>query len=157
MLKTPHIVWSAAIISLVILTGLTIFIVDWVSQSNSDSQVAEDNHRSAAWDSLTVVGEYGDSLGWSTVIGFVEFAGARRGVAMISDSSGMPVVGLTGSVAVGRPQAATASGRFVLQEIDTVGGRYAFDFPFSDPGQWYIYLNVEKGPMRYAKRVRIEI
>ena len=156
-MKTPHIVWSAAIISLVALTGLAIFVIDWTSQSNGDTHVVEDNRRAAAWDSPMAAREDGDSLGWSTVIGFVKFAGGRRGVAMISDSSGMPVVGLTGSVVIGRPQSATASGSFVLEEIDTVGGRYAFDFPFSEPGQYYVDLTVGKGPLQYAKRVRIEI
>ena len=158
MSKAPHIVWPAAINGLLLLSVITTFAILWASQSDGGAQVVNDYYRkSVAWDSVSAARDASERLGWSLNVNMDAAIGSGYGTFAIADEGGSPVLNLTGSVSVTRPQSAALYGTFDLMAVDRTPGSYRFEFPFSGRGLWDLDFRVRSVDLSYSRKVRVEI
>lgn len=157
MPKRSDIVWPAAVIALLLMSGVTTFAVLIASRSDGGAQVVGDYYRkSVAWDSLAAERRESEQLGW---IAHVEMRPSPEavGVVSFSDRGGRAITGLVGSVTVSRPQSATTYGTHSLAAVDSLSGSYVFSFPYAGRGLWDLDMVAKRGEEKFVRRIRIEI
>jgi nitrogen fixation protein FixH len=157
MSRSAHIIWPAAIIGLLLLSGLTTAAIFWASRSDGGAQIVDDYYRkSVAWDSIAAVRDQSNLLGWTAAVAIRVEENDRFGLVTVVDSDGLPVEGLTGVAIISRPQTSSAYGSHALEPAGTPGS-YRFDFPYTTRGLWDIDLQTEKSEHQFARMIRVEI
>lgn len=157
MSKSAHILWPAAIIGLLLLSGLTTAAIFWASRSDGGAQIVDDYYqKSVAWDSIAAVRDQSNLLGWTAAVSIRVEEDGRYGLVTVIDRDGLPVEGLSGVAVVSRPQTSASYGTHALAPAGTPGF-YRFDFPYTTGGLWDIDLQTEKSGHRFARMIRVEI
>lgn len=151
--------WPAAIVALLLLSGVTTFAVLFASRSDGGAQVVENYYRkSVAWDSLSSSRRSSDSLGWHLSLDVRSDAlSSEVGLATFMDAEGQAVTGLSGSVTVSRPQSSVVYGTHSLVADDSTAGRYSFSFPYRERGLWDLDVAVSRSGKKFFERIRVEI
>jgi len=155
--KTPNILWPAAVVGLLLLSGITTFAVLIASRSDGGAQVVDNYYRkSVAWDSLAADRRASEALGWSVHVDILPRERAT-GVVVFTDKNGNAVTGLEGSVTVSRPQTSVVYGTHGFSTGDSLSGRYSFSFPYTAHGLWDLDVVAWRESERFIERIRIEI
>lgn len=157
MKNRPDILWPAAVIGLLLLSGITTFAVLFASKSDGGAQVIDNYYRrSVAWDSLAAEQRASNELGWHLRVDLTA-SSDDTAILVVTDQEGGVVDGLSGSVSVSRPQASTTFGTHSLTPIDSTSGAYRFSFPYHERGLWDLQITAVRGDQRLLERVRVEI
>lgn len=149
------IAWPAAIISLLLLSGLTVVAIVWASQSDGGAKVIDDYYKKAVeWDSASAVAAQSADLGWQASVELAE-KGTTTTTLKVFDSDGAVIAGLDGTVIVRRPHATE-----VFAELDVTSGlepgELLIDYAFEERGLWDIELRLHRADDLFIDQLRVE-
>jgi hypothetical protein len=157
--RSAHILWPAAIISLLLMSVLATVVIMLASQSDGGAKIVDQYYqKSVAWDSMAAIQSGSDQLGWTAAVVVRNTDGAgREGFLSIINRDGLPVDSISGSVSVRRPHSTRLFGTHSIDEVADSHGQYRFDFPYSAHGLWDIELRASRSGSQFVQTFRVEI
>ncbi len=148
----PHIAWGAFVVGLLLFSVGTSVGLMFIARAHDARIVPDYYHQAVQYDSLRSAQVAGDRLGWTLAL-----AATDSGVAVeLADSTGAPLIGLTGSVQTRRPDDAEAGPAVPL--VQTAPGRYRAAVGLDRAGLWEVTVRASQpGGVGFEAVRRLEI
>lgn len=156
---TARLLWTGGIIGFFLIQAILWAVaITLTSQDPSHAVLEGYDQRALNWDSWREAQRVSKALGWNSkleVSGTAQVDGRRDVFLQVTDRSGAPLTGATGTLRVFHRARAGEAKTVALEEV--APGDYVGDFPARHSGLWTIELNVVKGGERYFEEFRMEL
>lgn len=155
--RRDDILWPTAVVGLILLGMVSTFGVLIASRSDGGPAVLDNYYkRAVAWDSTAALRQASLDMKWKTDLLLTTKAdGSPRVLLAVTDSTGLPVEGLTGTISFSRPQTAGIREQLTLSRgVDS--GTWYVDPSVTGSGLWDVGLELRRGPVLFVHTVRKE-
>jgi nitrogen fixation protein FixH len=156
----PHILWPGIVIALFVAGAVSTFSMVWVAASDGGAQVVDNYYEKAVdWDRTAARYEASRALAWHVNLGVSPSSDGqtRELLVAITDSLGVPVSGLTGTIRLSRPQFTAPIGEIDLSENPDVPGTYRQSVSGLRAGLLDVEIDAAMDSLSFWTRTRTEV